>query len=535
MAEKPFRNVMPEEIPMTTSCLTVDAANLLSFVLLDDQAAPPRVQRRTMRELFSSLRSPNLCYAVLGSLRRSWVTQVAISALNICEVNSFDVDDALQDEQILSAELIKLLMVPLRASFLGFKNIILLIETYNSTTSYYREFVSNLPQDAAGDEQTLLVYVTPRFALCQLADPMPMLQVISRSPTAPPLAIVATDRDRPKCVAKEVSICLIENIANGIPSPTVAGSVMGVVAGHSSISNRPRKLLHISDLHFGLRKIRRKVIFLKAHFSLVLKQIDRVVITGDLFDNPKASAASEFDSFRQDIERMTADDVVVIPGNHDMRRNGNVFTQRGRKLEELASLRWSKLIVDHENKCLFFCFNSSLHGKFARGRVDEEQRLEMAALFEARLARNPGVSQYQRIALVHHHPYSVLGVSYAWYERFIGWLGSDVERFDRMEQADAFMFWCAQKGVDIVLHGHKHVQGCSTGEVAVDGNRYPIAAIGCGTTTGASNASMTYNIVSLCASSGRWGVEFYEDKASDGNFRASKVLIDFRAARVRAF
>jgi hypothetical protein len=78
---------------------------------------------------------------------------------------------------------------------------------------------------------------------------------------------------------------------------------------------------------------------------------------------------------------------IVIPGNHDERWMGNALGRLGQQLRQLADLQWSKLIVDEDLSCVFFCFDSSIDGgNWARGKVSHQQMLEVGTQFEQQSA-----------------------------------------------------------------------------------------------------------------------------------------------------
>ena len=83
------------------------------------------------------------------------------------------------------------------------------------------------------------------------------------------------------------------------------------------------------------------------------------------------------------------------------------------------------------------------------------------------------------------------------------------------------------------LHGHKHVPFHAQANVTVGGRRNTIMVIGCGSTTGAEDSPLCYDVVSFDPASTRWGVEFYRDASNAGaGFRIHEVAIDTRAANV---
>jgi len=92
-----------------------------------------------------------------------------------------------------------------------------------------------------------------------------------------------------------------------------------------------------------------------------------------------------------------------VPGNHDVRSNGNRFGSLGESYKAFSNL-WQLTVVDHDMKAIFLCFDSCEEGSFARGRVSQSQRLAVASQIDSIIQRDPHCADYTRIALVHHHP-----------------------------------------------------------------------------------------------------------------------------------
>jgi hypothetical protein len=129
--------------------------------------------------------------------------------------------------------------------------------------------------------------------------------------------------------------------------------------------HRPRMraatILHLSDLHYGKPEPVEQEQYLLAHLESIIPTVDRIVITGDLCNNPYRKNIAAFNNFRRQLERMGRE-VTVVPGNHDARTWGNAIGNLGRRLGILAELEWSSLIVDDVLKIVFFCFDSSSQG-----------------------------------------------------------------------------------------------------------------------------------------------------------------------------
>ncbi|MCP2009588.1 metallophosphoesterase [Duganella violaceipulchra] len=160
--------------------------------------------------------------------------------------------------------------------------------------------------------------------------------------------------------------------------------------------------------------------------SGLLPSVDRVTVTGDLFDTPSADLRASFDEFRRDVEDGTKKRLLVVPGNHDVRMKGNALSRLGRKAEYVTDLDGSPLDVDHDMPTVFFSFNSSETGDFARGAVSLRQRLARAEKHDDEIYRNGQVRDYSNIALVHHHPVNYGAQPTALYERILARLGGAI-------------------------------------------------------------------------------------------------------------
>lgn len=302
-----------------------------------------------------------------------------------------------------------------------------------------------------------------------------------------------------------------------------------VLIRSAAARQRSKRILHLSDLHFGTPEAARRRRWLKEQLARELPSVDRVVVTGDLFDNPKDFLRESFDEFRSDVENITRKDLLVIPGNHDVRVKGNSLWGFGKNSEYVTDLRWEPVSVDHDLETIFISFNSSESGNFAKGAVGERQRLDRSALLDREARRDPRTSDYLKIALVHHHPYSYSSNPTATYEKILISLFGDDEKFVAFEGADDFMNWCAARGISLVLHGHKHVPHLVEATIDVGQIYQKIVVVGCGSTTGAGGGPMCYDVIVLDPHSKRWNTIFYHDERGDGSgFGIQNVTLDLR-------
>jgi hypothetical protein len=193
-------------------------------------------------------------------------------------------------------------------------------------------------------------------------------------------------------------------------------------------------------------------------------------------------------------------------------------------LRQLTDLEWREVVVDDEAQMAFFCFDSSRTGDLARGCVDREQLLGMATEYEV---RNTGqtLDKYLKIALVHHHPYPYVPHKETPIIDPRGWVGR--ESFIELRESDRFLAWCASRGVELILHGHKHIPRLIVDRVpdeTSDGQTYrAITTVGCGSTLGANGSAMSFNLIEWDPKSGNWSAQFMIDRGDGSGFRSAAL------------
>ncbi|MBL8264457.1 MAG: metallophosphoesterase [Xanthomonadaceae bacterium] len=290
-----------------------------------------------------------------------------------------------------------------------------------------------------------------------------------------------------------------------------------------------KRIIHLSDLHFGATSALENQAYLLSHLRSVLTAHDRVVITGDLFDNPKREDALAFRNFRSELAAASGHEPILVPGNHDQKLLGNSLFGIGSRLNEVAKLEWSSLVIDSELECVFYCFDSSRDADFARGRVTKQQLMEVATEFEVKANGKPEIRNYLGAALVHHHPFSFETQRETKIQRFLAKAGFSDEAFLRMEEAEGFLAWCAGRRVPLILHGHKHVprhvKQSVNWQAGARSEWRDVTAVGCGTSLGAEGYPLSYNIVHWSAASRSWAASFYSDPGTGTGFEEQYVAM----------
>jgi 3',5'-cyclic AMP phosphodiesterase CpdA len=177
-----------------------------------------------------------------------------------------------------------------------------------------------------------------------------------------------------------------------------------------------RRLLHLSDLHFGRVPPQMAEALLAAAAEI---KPDVVVVSGDLTQRARVV---EFEQARAFLDRLEYP-TLVIPGNHDV----PLYNPYGRFIERLA--RYRRLITDDlspsyvDDEVAILGVNTARSLTWKSGRINPRQIAEV----RAELCRLP--DPVTRVVAT-HHPYAVARL--------------------------ALRSWSAC-GADVLLCGHLHI------------------------------------------------------------------------------
>lgn len=270
---------------------------------------------------------------------------------------------------------------------------------------------------------------------------------------------------------------------------------------------RYRRLLHLSDLHFGTTDATENQALLDAELRDVVQDVDRVVITGDLFNTPKKNYATLFTNFKNNITHLAGGrEPISITGNHDQRMIG-LF---GEDYKQVALIGSQKIVVDDQCEMVFVCFNSSEKGSFARGRITKSQFRQLGGEYRTLISARPALKDYLPIVLVHHHPFSFDVSPESWVQRALAAVGFRDEPFLAMVDAKDLHRWCIDWNIKTILHGHKHKAMYFEREIEQGTDRINLTAIGCGSSLGAEGSPVSYNMLEWDPNTQRWIVSFRE-------------------------
>jgi len=305
------------------------------------------------------------------------------------------------------------------------------------------------------------------------------------------------------------------------PFPTNSGFDYVLQEWSKRNPRKYRRLLHLSDLHFGTEDATENQAILDAELSEIVQNVDRVVITGDLFDTPNKNYATLFTNFKNNITRLAGGrEPIAITGNHDQRMIG-LF---GEDYKQIALIGSQKIVVDDQCKMIFICFNSSEKGSFARGRITESQFRQLGGEYRTLTASRPEVKCYLPIVLVHHHPFSFEVPPETLVQKALKAIGLGDEKLLVLANSEELHHWCMDWNVKTILHGHKHKARYVERLVMRASDHAVLTAIGCGSSLGAEGSPVSYNMLEWEPSSQRWIASFFES-INGGAFRETVAAV----------
>jgi hypothetical protein len=216
---------------------------------------------------------------------------------------------------------------------------------------------------------------------------------------------------------------------------------------------------HLSDLHFGNLESNRRKLRLTKILENHLAKLDHCstaipIITGDLMDSPSDSNKNTYFEFCELIKSKGFENPLHILGNHDVDTSG-IFKRLTKQKAVISSLSNTNSIVRFEELDLaFICFNSNTGGNIAQGEIGSDQLMNVGNEIDS----IDGNEKLSLIALLHHHPKSIDNPEWyakEWYESLFG--KNTFEKTMKLVDADIFLQWLENRGVKMLLHGHKHI------------------------------------------------------------------------------
>lgn len=494
--------------------------NLVGYLTDETGLSAPRSDMDTIGKFLMSLAYGGSLISSTHDSPDDWSEQVANAARAQLNRLNFQFGEPKNERPIDSRPYLN----PLRTYFTGYNFYALVLPdgeygSGESTLRFFREAAYSSDKDGL----VLLPDKGYNSGLVQFVDPFPALQVLADQPIAPPGVLFWSRLGSACALPLDDAFTFLRHelldALSGGPKAT------DDAIAHQAYRRSSKRILHLSDLHIGLEEAAQRRSYLKRHVRSLLPSVDRVAVTGDLFDTPSENLRASFDEFRHDVEDGTKKRLLVVPGNHDMRKKGNSLAGFGRRAEYVSDLDWSPIEIDDDMQTMFLSFNSGEAGSFARGGVSLRQRLSRAEKHEEEIRRREQLRDYFNIALVHHHPVDYGSQPTALYERILAGLGFD-DQLIAFEESEDFLKWCVGRNIGLVLHGHKHIPHLATARPN-SGNDGEVTVVGCGSSVGAGGKPMCYDVVTIEPYTKRWSVSFYQDERGDGSgFEVQNVALN---------
>lgn len=290
---------------------------------------------------------------------------------------------------------------------------------------------------------------------------------------------------------------------------------------HLAATPRPAELagkrgLGFINWHRGRKNIHRAEVLDAITRDLKTLTVDHIAVTGDLVN---LALPSEFLRSRAWLETLgPPSDVSVIPGNHD------IYVPQARPW---PAEFWGDYMCgdDGAERGVFpflrrrgavaliaLCSGVPTGPFLATGRLGEAQLARLAQALDR-------TRTLFRIVLIHHPPVSPL-------RRYLR----------RLTDAAEFCRVLAEKGAELVLHGHDHRRAI----VWLDGPRGPIPAVGVPSASArvahGSEDAAGYNIFRIDGEAGAWRCEMLaRQRGADGSVGevGRQTLLSSASARPR--
>lgn len=293
------------------------SSNIVAFITHPGRTAPPRLSRAELRTFLESFRNMPLYEREqqpwqprLISSRPDWIEQVQGAAGKAVEdVNSLTGDWW----ELLDSTAIDRALGDLRGLLGDFELFGLAVRKEPAPE------LTALVQEAAYASGGHAIYLVPDeiSQSFDLLDPFPAIALLAEQPDKWPGILFWSRRGTAAFCSLDEARVVHARLFEVFRHPTAhLGATIDQILEDSKSRSSSKRLLHLSDLHFGTEAASANEAYLSAGLASLIPEVDRVIITGDLMQNPARRDALAFRNFRASLVR-SGKDPVIIPGNHD--------------------------------------------------------------------------------------------------------------------------------------------------------------------------------------------------------------------------
>ncbi|MCA1456667.1 metallophosphoesterase [Bradyrhizobium sp. BRP22] len=366
---------------------SLDHANLVAYLASDGPVAPPRAEAESLKQFIWSLSTDEgrTEFAANAEYRRGdvaadrrlissdpdWLRDIRLCAERSYNAFLQQIGAGVGRTTVIEPTVVGNILEPLRPLFSGYWLYCLIVRT---GTIYPSPEENEIFQEIAVSSRHRALALMPDgpAGLMNILDPFLALQELARTPLDPPAVVFWTTRGGACALDLAEAKTFFRTALLDIPTPDAVDAALRA----RSAMTETKRFLHMSDLHFGDPQSDKSRRYVTGHLAGLLRDIDRVVVTGDLFNSPRAELRDQFLDFRANVKRMTNKSLIVVPGNHDVRTRGIL----GKTYEFAFDIGWKPIVVDPDLECVFLCFNLVEEGALARGRVTDDQLLRIVGV-----------------------------------------------------------------------------------------------------------------------------------------------------------
>jgi predicted phosphodiesterase len=217
------------------------------------------------------------------------------------------------------------------------------------------------------------------------------------------------------------------------------------------------ELIHLSDLHLGVRnqsnKVSRLLKILEIQYaSKVSEKI--TIISGDLVDHPNEENLNKYNEFEQSLQRIGYSKIVKVPGNHDYIWHGFISQARAITNTVMGLINGNAVEIFEEYKLIIIKFNSNIIGKLAQGQIGESQMVRIGNELDSIM----NLEQYCLIAVLHHHLFELNKPEWmhnTFVERVLG--NRLMKKTLCLQDSPLFIEWLKNRKIHFIIHGHNHI------------------------------------------------------------------------------
>lgn len=211
------------------------------------------------------------------------------------------------------------------------------------------------------------------------------------------------------------------------------------------------RILHLSDLHFGNHKSGLTE-SLKVHVKRI--KPDVILATGDMVDQPQKKLLMQAKEYLLQLESLCTSSknplikqrkIIAVPGNHDISFLGTFPVIKPAYWKVFGDIPTSQYF--ESEKVWIYGFDSTWEGGMgANGEIQAKSLVKFQKdYYEMENKYGEAFRQAYKIAALHHHPLPVK-------------FNSKLSRWLILLNSGAFLEEMLKVGIDLVVHGHEHVQ-----------------------------------------------------------------------------